>query len=189
MSIDGYIADKDGKTDWMVWSWGPEWTWDEALRKYFTKLKSSVDCVLLSRKMAEEGFIGHWANVAAKPGDPQANFASKINDAQKVIFSTTLDTAPWSNSRLANGDLADEVNALKKQPGKDMIVYGGAAFVSSLIQADLIDEYYLFINPALLGDGLDIFEGLVGKLNLSLVNSHAYDCGVVVLEYARKTRS
>lgn len=58
MSVDGYIAEKNGNTDWMVWNWGDEWNWDDELKKYHTDLTKSVDGILLSRKMAEAGFIG-----------------------------------------------------------------------------------------------------------------------------------
>jgi dihydrofolate reductase len=192
MSVDGYIADVNGKADWMIWNWSPEWTWDDALRKYFIDLKQSVDCVLLSRKMAVEGFIGHWARVAENPNDPQAAFARKITSARKIVFTKTLDeSAPaaygWNNTAIANGDLVSEINKLKSQEGKDIIVYGGASFVSSLIKAGLIDEYHLFINPTVLGDGMPIFEELDSKLNLTFVDARPYDCGVTVLNYRQKT--
>lgn len=187
MSVDGYIADARGKTDWMVWNWGPEWTWDEALRKYFIDLTGSIDTVLLSRKMAEEGFIGHWARVAENPADPQYGFARIIAAASKVVFTKTLHQSVWPNTRLAQSGLAEEVNALKNQEGKDIIVYGGATFVSSLIEAGLIDEFHLFVNPVALGSGLSIFKDPGHKLNLLLVNNQSFDCGVTVLTYIPKT--
>ena len=186
ISVDGYIADTNGKTDWLIWNWGPEWTWDDELRKYFIDLKQSIDCVLLSRKMAVEGFIGHWAKVAENPNDPQAAFARKITSARKVVFTKTLDqstvaTNGWTNTDIAKGDLIDEINKLKSQDGKDMIAYGGASFLSSLIKARLIDEFHLFVNPTLLGNGMPIFKELDRKLNLALVNTKTYACGVTVL--------
>lgn len=186
VSVDGYIADANGKTDWMVWNWGPEWTWDTALRSYFIGLKDTVDCVLLSRKMAEEGFIAHWAKTAEDAGNPQYPFAKKIADAQKVVFSKTLTRSVWANTSMAGGDLSTEVNNLKKQDGKDIIVYGGATFASSLIEAGLIDEFHLFVNPAILGNGRSIFKSPVDKPALSLMSAKSYDCGVAVLVYAHQ---
>ncbi len=182
-SVDGFIGDDKQRTDWLVWNWGPEWTWDEALRKHFIQLHETVDTVLLSRKMAEEGFINHWARVAENPASPQYPFAKAITAAPKVVFTKTLSQSVWENTRLAKGDLATEVNALKKQPGKDLIVYGGASFVSSLVEAGLIDEYHLFVNPVALGSGLSIFKDPALKLNLHLVNTQPFDCGVTVLTY------
>lgn len=68
ISLDGFIADKDGKTDWMLWNWGDEWLWDDELRKYHNEITASVDCILLSGKMVEPGggFIQRWATMAGK---------------------------------------------------------------------------------------------------------------------------
>jgi dihydrofolate reductase len=180
LSVDGFMSEKDGNTDWMIYSWGGPWNWDKELRKYFINLTASVDCVLLSRKMAVEGYIGYWAGVAANPNDPQDAFAKNVVAAHKVVFTKTLERSEWDNTELAKGDLKKEVNRLKKQEGKNMIVYGGATFVSALIEAGLIDEYQLFINPTALGSGTSIFKK---RTNLKLVQSRSFDCGVTVLKY------
>ena len=80
VSIDGFAADRDGRSNWMRWNWGEEWTWDDALRHYHLDLTTSSDCILLSRKMAEEGFHRHWEQVAENPADPQYEFAKPITD-------------------------------------------------------------------------------------------------------------
>ncbi len=85
--------------------------------------------------------------------------ADRINSTHKIVFTKTLETfdlevVAWGNTVLAKGDLAEEINKLKNQNGKDIIVYGGATFVSSLIKAGLIEEYHLFINPTAIGYGL-----------------------------------
>lgn len=182
-SVDGYIADAQGRADWMIWNWGPEWTWDDPLQQDFIDLHATIDTVLLSRKMAAEGFIGHWARVASNPRDTQHPFAKAITAAHKVVFTKTLSQSVWENTSLAKGNLADEINKLKKQDGKDMIVYGGASFVSSLIAAGVIDEFHLFVNPVALGSGLSIFKDPGYKRNLTLVASQSYDCGMAVLTY------
>lgn len=82
--------------------------------------------------------------------------------------------------------MVDEITQLKKQPGKDIIVYGGANFVSALIKEGLIDEYHLFINPTAIGNGMTIFKEIDGKLNLVLVKSTSFACGIVVLHYEPK---
>jgi dihydrofolate reductase len=183
LSLDGYMADAQGNSDWMVWNWGPLWTWDEALRQHFIDLTAIIDTVLLSRKMAEEGFINHWARVAADTTGPQHLFARSIAQARKVVFTKTLHEAVWENTHLAKGNLIEEVNKLKKEPGKDMIVYGGASFAASLIEARLIDEYHLFINPVALGNGLSLFNNPAHKFKLTLTDARSFDCGVTVLTY------
>jgi dihydrofolate reductase len=182
ISIDGYIADEKGKTDWMIWNWSEDWTWDKELQFDFTELKGSIDTVLLSRKMAKEGFIDHWASVSKKSDDPQSKFASIITAAKKVVFTNTLEKSEWENTVLAKGNLVEEVNNLKKQEGKDLLVYGGASFLSSLIEEDLVDEYYLFINPVALGEGVKMFTK---KHKLKAVFSHTYGCGITVMKFIK----
>ncbi|MHA4809050.1 dihydrofolate reductase family protein [Flavitalea flava] len=183
ISVDGFIADKNGKTDWMLWNWGEYWTWDLALQQYQKEVTGSVDTVLLSRKMAEEGFIHHWAAVSEKKDNPQAGFAMDIRKAQKVVLTKTLSQSTWDNTVLAKGDLTEEVTRLKRANGRNIIVYGGATFLSSLIKSGLIDEFHLIINPSVLGSGLRIFHEVSHPLNLTLITSRAYPCGIVVLKY------
>ena len=179
VSIDGYVAGPKGEMDWMVWDW------DDALKSYVEVLTLPVDTILLGRKMAD-GFISHWANVANDPNHPEIEAGKKFTDTPKVIFSKTLGESAWENTEIASGNLADEINGLKRLNGKDMIVYGGASFVSALIKEGLIDAFHLFVNPVLLGDGLAIFKEINYKENLKLVNSIPFDCGIVLLHYEAK---
>jgi len=185
ISIDGYVADNSGNTDWMVWNWNNEWRWDDELRKYHNDLTASVDCILLSRKMAQEGFIHHWSSVAEKQDNPQSGFARKITEAQKVVFTTTLDKSVWERTVLAKGDLFTEIATLKQATGSDMIAYGGATFASSLLRSNLVDELHLLVNPTVLGAGLSLFGAMQHPLQLSLVSATSYPSGVAVLKYMK----
>jgi dihydrofolate reductase len=187
VSIDGFAADRDGRSNWMCWSWGDEWTWDDALRQYHIDLTTSSDCILLSRKMAEEGFHRHWERVAENPADPQYAFAKPITEMNKVVFSRSLEPSTWRNTELAKGDLAAEVARLKGQNGKDIIVYGGPTFASSLLNAGLIDEFHLLVNPTVVGSGRSMFKNLGSNTNLKLRGAMLFDCGVVVLQYVRSS--
>jgi dihydrofolate reductase len=188
MSIDGFIAEVNGNTDWMLWNWGPDWKWDNELRKYHTDLTKSADCIFLSRQMAEEGFIAHWAKASENPNDPQFEFAKHITDTHKIVFTKTLDKSAsipggWDKTDIAEGDFVDAINKLKKKNGKDIIVYGGATFVSSLIRAKLIDEFHLLVNPVAIGKGLPIFNDPDNKQNMILVTSKSFSSGIVLLHY------
>jgi hypothetical protein len=89
VSIDGFASDANGDPSWMLSCWSERWTWDEALRRYHTNLTTSSDCILLSRKMADEGFCEHWEQVAKDAEDPQSAFAKPISDMQNS-FSANL---------------------------------------------------------------------------------------------------
>jgi dihydrofolate reductase len=185
-TVDGYMADPNGNTDWAVWNWGEEWSWDTELRKYHNDLTASIDCILLSRKVAQDGFVHHWATVAQKQNNPQSGFAKQITAAQKVVFTKTLNQSVWERTVLAKGNLTEEVLELKKTVGRNIIAYGGAAFVSSLIASDLVDEFHLIVNPVAIGSGLALFSKLRHPLNLSPVSSTSYTGGIVVLRYVNK---
>lgn len=179
MTVDGYIAGPNGEMGWMAFNW------DDELKQYVTDLTKTVDCIILGRKLAE-GFIPHWAGVAADPDNPEVSSGKKFTDTPKVVFTKTLDKSGWDNTVLAKGDLVEEITNLKNQEGQDIIAYGGATFVSALIQHGLIDEFHLFINPAAIGNGMTIFKELDHKQDLTLVKSIPFDCGIVVLNYELK---
>jgi dihydrofolate reductase len=188
VSIDGFIADINGNTDWMIWNWGPDWTWDEELQSYHTELTKSVDCILLSRQMAEEGFNAHWQKVTQDPLDTRFSFAKHVTDTHKIVFSGTIDKSNqipggWHNTEIANGNFIDVIGQLKKQNGKDIIVYGGSTFVATLIKAGLIDEFHLLVNPVALGQGLPIFNTIDNKQNMELINAKSFKCGIGLLHY------
>lgn len=179
MTVDGYIAGPNGELDFMVWNW------DDELKQYVEDITEPVDCIVLGRKLAE-GFIPHWASVAADPDGEDFPTGKKFTDTHKVVFTKTLNQPDWKNTVLAKGDLVDEISQLKKQDGQDIIAYGGATFVSALIKHGLIDEFHLFVNPIAIGNGMPIFKELDSKQNLTLVKVKSFECGIVVLNYEPK---
>ena len=122
-----------------------------------------------------------------KPDDRWHTFAKKMIETPKVVFTKTLDKSKWINTEIATGDLTDEIINLKSRNGRDMVVYGGASFDSSLIKLGLIDEFLLFINPVAIGNGMTIFKDLNEIQKFNMVKSIAFDSGEVLLHYeARK---
>ena len=177
ISVDGYVAGPDGELDWMTWN--P----DDKFLQFINDLTDSSDTILLGRKMTD-GFVNYWENVVNnQPDSPEFSFAKKMVDTPKVVFSKTVTASRWNNTTVANGNLGDEIANLKKQHGKDIIVYGGAGFVSSLIKEGHIDEFNLFVNPVMIGKGMRIFDQLDKRHKLALINSIPYECGVSVLRY------
>jgi dihydrofolate reductase len=180
MSVDGCIAGPNNEMDWI------DFTWNEKLRAYEDRLHEPVDTVLLGRKMTHE-FISYWSDVLKRPKDKEYLFAKKMIDTPKIVFTKTLDKSEWPNTEIATGELREEITKLKNQKGRgDIIVYGGASFDSSLIRENLIDEYYLFVNPVVIGNGKTIFNDLKEVRKLSLVESIAFDSGTVLLHYNKK---
>lgn len=187
-SIDGFIADSQGGTGWMIWNWGLEWNWDKDLQTYHTRLNKSVNSILISSQMALEGFNAHWLQVTQDPTDARFEFASHIVNTNKFVVSRTLTKETdipggWQNVSILKENLEDEIAKLKSQNKGDIIVYGGATLVSSLVNSDLIDEYHLIVNPVALGQGLPIFRN---QKTLKMVNSIPFKCGVIVNHYRKR---
>lgn len=190
MSVDGFVSAAEGDIAWQVWDWGDDWTWDDALKKEFNGTFESIDCILLSRKMLEQGYLTHWADTARDhPGNADYAFARKIVDADKIVLTNKLERSKWDRTALASGDFAGEVQDLKVREGEDIIAFGGVGFASSLVAEGLVDEFQLYVNPVALGDGRSIFAKSGQALDLVLTRSTAYDCGVVVNKYVPSGRN
>ncbi|TPJ27504.1 MULTISPECIES: dihydrofolate reductase family protein [unclassified Mesorhizobium] len=183
MSVDGFVGSDEDRR-WQLWEWGDDNAWDEELKQDFNAVFQTIDTILLSRKMAEEGYLTHWGNAARKyPKDRFYAFARCIVEAEKVVASDKLEASRWERTRVVSGDLPREVDALKQGAGGNIAVFGGAGFAAALIAAGLVDEFQLFINPAVLGSGRRIFEK-GGFAKLKLLGSKPYASGMVVSRYA-----
>jgi len=176
MTLDGFVAGPDGQLDWM-WIPGER---DEAVFKKAIELAGTCDIILMGRKMTGE-FTTYWENVVDnQPDSPEHSFAQQMVNMRKIVFSRTQTTINGRNVEVENGDLAAVVQKLKEQSGKDILVYGGANFVNSLINLNLIDEYFIFRNPVAIGNGLSIFKE---KKILKLESSVAYRDGKILDKY------
>ncbi|MGZ3751509.1 MAG: dihydrofolate reductase family protein [Mucilaginibacter sp.] len=181
ITIDGFVAGPNGEFDWAFIAGNDD---AEALQQvigFGAELAAGCDTFLMGRKLAASTFCSYWENVADnQPDNPWHPLATLIANFRKIAFSSTETTLPGRNLEVENGDLATAVNALKEQPGKDILVYGGADFVSSLISLNLIDEYYLVVNPVAIGAGLPIFKE---RKVLELQSSIAFKHGKIVNKY------
>lgn len=176
MTIDGFVAGPNGELDWM-------WISEERDESSFQKvidLADSCDTILLGRKMTRE-FVDYWESVVDnQPDSPEQPLAQLMVNLRKIAFSRTQTDIKGRNLEVENGDLVAAIQALKKQPGKDIMVYGGANFVSSLISENLIDEYYIFRSPVAIGNGLSIFKE---RKILKLESSTSYKNGKTLNKY------
>ena len=183
MSVDGRMS-ADTDIDWQVWNWSDPWPWDKRLKRRFNAIFNTVGCIVLSRKMAEQGYLDHWERVARDhAGEPDYAFARKVVQSPKVVLTDKLPSSRWERTVLAPGGMVEEVNALKRRIDGDIIVFGGVGFASALVAAGVVDEFQLFVNPAAVGAGRSNFDQLPGGMQLQLLDSAAYDCGIVVNRY------
>lgn len=166
ISLDGFVAGPRGELDWVF----PNM--DAEVAEWTNQSLSQMDTHVLGRVNYEEQ-AGYWPSAT---GD----LAPLINKAAKVVFSTTLDRADWQNSRIATRGVAEEIAALRAQPGKDILVPGGARFAQEVSRLRLVDEYRLLIHPVVLGKGLPLFAD---EIKLKLQSTKTFATGAVALTY------
>jgi dihydrofolate reductase len=150
--------------------------WNDAISEFKHKELFNVDALLLGR-VTYEGFAVAWPGRTDETG-----YADRINSLPKYVVSTTLTKAEWKNSKIIKANIAQEISELKKQEGKDILIFGSPKLVQSLIQHNLVDEYQLLVYPLVLGSGKRLF-GEINNTKLKLVGTKTYDSGVVLLIY------
>src|SRR5690606_28538430 len=177
VSVDGFIAGTNGELDWAATEWSKD------IENYVDEITKPVAIILLGRNLAM-GFIPHWTSVAQDKSHPAHEAGIIFDRLPKIVFSKTLMESNWENTVIDNGVLAERVSALKTQPGGDLIAYGGGQCVSSLIKEKLVDEFYLFINPVILGKGMPIFREIDAMQQVKLITAKQFECGIIVLVYS-----
>jgi dihydrofolate reductase len=162
LSLDGYVATQDGSNDWIF----PSLTDD------------AVAWTLQSLGNARAHLMGAqtYRDMAAFWPQSTSVFAAPMNETPKVVFSKTMTTADWGDTRIASGELVDEVKRLKQESDGDLLAHGGARFARSLCQTGLIDEFRLLVHPVVLGDGQPIF---VEAISLEPITTTAFSGGAV----------
>jgi dihydrofolate reductase len=179
ISLDGFNS--TGPNDEQKWV---TWAWDE-IRQDVLDLAGSCDTELIGKNLAMD-YIPFWADTLTRPESMMHEVAKIKAGQKKIVFTKTLEKSLWQDAELARGDLKDEVMKLKSQDGKDMIVYGGSALVADLVKEKLIDEFYLFVNPIALGQGVSVFGRIEDWQRLKLIKSRTFDCGIILLQYERQ---
>ena len=177
LSLDGYASTLAGEFDWVAYDEGIA----EDVQEF---ILSRVDTAIYGPK-TYQGMYGYWPTVLNNPdaSEDELRHANWVENAQKIVFSTTLDKAEWNNTRLIKEDLAGEVRKLKAGPGKDMMIFGSPLLVHSFAKEDLIDEYRLSISPVVLGSGVPMFAPGSERVNLKLLESKTFNSGLIAVHY------
>jgi dihydrofolate reductase len=173
ISMDGYFTDRHGDMSWAHKS-DPEW-------RAFVEENAQGGGELLLGRITYELMASHWPTPNARDQDPKV--AERMNHLPKVVFSRTLDRADWNNTKVVKGDLLEEVDRMKNESGKTLVILGSGTLVSQLTRGGLIDEYQIVVNPIVLGDGRTMFEGVEDSLNLRLTRTRTFGNGNLLLCY------
>jgi dihydrofolate reductase len=169
VSLDGVVEDP---------SWTFQFGGEEQDKFKFDEL-AAADALLLGR-VTYEGFAAAWPQMEEETGE----YGAWMNGYPKHVASTTLEEPlEWNNSSLVQGNIAGEVTRLKDQPGKDILVFGSADLVNTLMEHDLVDEYRLMVFPVIVGSGKRLFKESSDTKTLRLMGTQTFDSGAVVLSY------
>jgi dihydrofolate reductase len=176
VTLDGFIAGPNEEMDWVMV--------DEEMGTYEDDLVSAADTLLLGR-VTYQSFAGSWPHVPDNPSAPEGEkeYARKLNAMRKIVFSRTLESVEWNNSTLRKEVVPEEIEQLKQEPGRDMLIYGSASIIQTLTNHGLIDEYQVLVHPVILGGGKPLFQNIQHQVKLKLVNTKTHPSGVVVLSY------
>jgi dihydrofolate reductase len=177
VSVDGFIETASGDISWT----SP----DPELQYHFIDRESTIDTHLYGRRLYET-MVAYWPTADENPSAPEFDieYARIWRKKRKIVFSKTLAQV-GSNCQLLIGNISEEINKLKAQPGKDMFV-GGPNLASTFMKLGLIDEYWLYVNPTILGSGKPMFPPMGNRINLKLIETQRFGSGVVLLKLANK---
>jgi dihydrofolate reductase len=175
ISLDGYFVDANGDMSW-AYNVRPDPEFDA-----FVSGNAQGGGVLLFGRITYEMMAGYWPTEQARQAMPAV--ADGMNKSEKIVFSRTMKRATWNNTRLISSNMVEEVRKMKKKSGAGLVILGSGSIVSQLAQAGLIDSYQFVVVPVVLGSGRTMFEGIKEKLQMKLMNSHAFRNGKVVLTY------
>jgi dihydrofolate reductase len=176
VSLDGFIAGPDGELGWHMIS--------DELAAHFNEQLGTMGGFLDGR-VTYELMAGYWPTADAEPGTPAAvaEFARIWRDMPKIVYSRTLDQAGW-NTAVVREVVPEEVMRLKAQPGGDLVL-GGADLGEAFRRFDLIDEYWIYVHPILIGRGKPMFRPSDAVISLRLAATRIFSNGVVLLDYQR----
>lgn len=178
VTLDGFMAGSNCELDWHSDYWNEEMT------RHISEQLSHADTILLGR-VTYKAMATYWPAVAAGLSFSREDiaFAEMMNRYTKIVFSKTLASEEWNNSKFIKGNTRKEIYKLKQETGKDIITYGSGVLVTSLMKLNLVDEYVLWVHPVALGKGKALFKNLPDKLVLKLSGTRSFSSGVVVLNY------
>jgi dihydrofolate reductase len=178
VSLDGYFSGEKGDISWAHQA-GNDLEWKE-----FVEENATAGGVLLFGRITYDLMKSYWPTPEAIKNDPIVS--ERMNNLPKVVFSRTLEKASWNNAKLVKGEPVTEVRKMKKEPGKDMVIFGSGSIIAQLAQANLIDEYQFVVIPVVLGKGRTMFDGIKQKMTMKPTKSRSFSNGSLLLCYEPK---
>ena len=175
-SLDGFVAGTKGEMNWI--------SLDNALFDFVGTMTDKADAALYGR-VTYEMMQAYWPTAGDKPNASKHDkeHSAWYMKVPKIVLSKTISEKGLDNTIVISDQLADNINKIKNQDGKDILIFGSPSATHSLLQESLVDEFWLFVNPVLLGEGIPLFKNIKEKTQIKLVESKTFSCGVIALHY------
>lgn len=179
LSLDGFVAGPNGEMDWI--------TVDQEIFDHVGKRIGESDTALYGR-VTYQMMENYWPTAADQPNASKHDIehAQWYQQAHKIVLSRSLKGAALPNTTIISDNLADRIQEIKQSSQgdhKEILLFGSPSATHSLMQQDLLDGYWLFVNPIILGQGIPLFDGIKDKTKLNLVSTKQFTSGVVALSY------
>lgn len=176
ISLDGYVAGPNGEMDWI--------TVNEEIFDFVGKRIQEGDTSLYGR-VTYDMMESYWPTAGDQPNASKHDIEHSkwYKNVRKTVLSKTMEGANLPNTKIISNNIVDEINEIKQQDGNEILLFGSPTATHSLIQQNLIDGYWLFVNPIVLGQGIPLFTGIKNRVKLNLVSTHQFSCGVTELNY------
>jgi len=177
-SLDGFVAGLKGEMNWIKV--------DDEMFDFVATMTDTADTALYGR-VTYEIMQSYWPNAGKEPNASKHDkeHSAWYNKVSKVVLSKTISEKGLDNTTVISGQLTDNINKIKKQDGKNILIFGSPRASQSLLNEGLIDEFWLFVNPIILGQGMPLFKDITGTTKLKLVASKTFACGVIALHYEK----
>lgn len=178
-SLDGFVVGLNGEMDWV--------NIDDAIFDFAATMTEKADTALYGR-VAYEMMQSYWPTAGEQPNASKYDkeHSAWYNKVSKIVLSKTISENGLVNTIVINDQLADNINKIKKQGGKNILTFGSPSASHSLMSHGLIDEFWLFVNPVLLGQGIPLFKDVTEVTKLKLIGTKTFSCGVITLHYETK---
>lgn len=179
VSLDGFVAGPNGEMDWILI--------DEQMFEFVNERTNQSDAALYGRKTWQM-MDGYWPTAGDKPNASKhdRHHSAWYNKIEKIVMSKTVKSDPSKKVRVIGSDLGREISEIKNAKGQEILIFGSPTASHALARLGMIDGYWLFINPILLGKGIPLFDGQKEMTKMNLVTTHKFDNGVICLSYEKK---
>lgn len=180
-SLDGYAAGPNGEMDWIKF--------DDTLFDFVGDFTDQADAALYGR-VTYDMMEGYWPTAGDQPNASKhsRHHSSWYNRVEKVVVSESLQADASTKRTVISGDLKGNIEKLKSMPGQDIILFGSPSIVRQLQEHNLIDDYWLMLNPVILGSGISLFARDITKIDLELAAIKQFPCGVAALNFKKKNQ-